>query len=308
MADAPECAGWSRSGFDPARANYYETLFTVGNGRLGTRGSLEEGHRGRAVGHLSSNGVYDGHDVPVIDLVNAPGLAGHRRIRRRGPPRRRHLHGRRPRPRPGPARRPALPGRTVFEDAEGRRTRLETVRCASMADRRICALRVEVTPGEPRGGDRGRERDRRRASQPRAAAASTPRARCSRRRPGGRSGPGPSTCASRPGRPTSDASTWRCARSTSAWTWGTPPRRRSTRRRSTGRFASATSGSPEQTVHRPGGTVRMDKLVAICTSRDPGRPATVRDRCRAVLRSARGGFDRGGQAEPRGVVPPVGRV
>ena len=35
---------------------------------------------------------------------------------------------------------------TVFEDAEGRRTRLETVRCASMADRRVCGLRVEVTP------------------------------------------------------------------------------------------------------------------------------------------------------------------
>ena len=35
---------------------------------------------------------------------------------------------------------------TLFEDADGRRTRLETERCASMADRRICALRVTVTP------------------------------------------------------------------------------------------------------------------------------------------------------------------
>ena len=33
------------SGFDLARANVFETLFTVGNGRLGTRGTLEEGHR-----------------------------------------------------------------------------------------------------------------------------------------------------------------------------------------------------------------------------------------------------------------------
>ena len=31
-------------GFDPALANRYETLFTVGNGYLGTRGALEEGH------------------------------------------------------------------------------------------------------------------------------------------------------------------------------------------------------------------------------------------------------------------------
>jgi len=34
----------------------------------------------------------------------------------------------------------------VFEDAEGRRTRLETLRFASFADRRLCALRAEVTP------------------------------------------------------------------------------------------------------------------------------------------------------------------
>ena len=37
-------AAWlvEESGFDRSRANYQETLFTVGNGRLGTRGSLEE--------------------------------------------------------------------------------------------------------------------------------------------------------------------------------------------------------------------------------------------------------------------------
>ena len=52
------------SGFDRARANFYETLFTVGNGRLGTRGSLEEGHRGQLSGTFLG-GVYDGHDVPV---------------------------------------------------------------------------------------------------------------------------------------------------------------------------------------------------------------------------------------------------
>lgn len=49
-----------QSGFDVARANYYETLFTVGNGRLGTRGSLEEGHLGQLSGTFLG-GVYDGH-------------------------------------------------------------------------------------------------------------------------------------------------------------------------------------------------------------------------------------------------------
>ena len=132
------------SGFDPERANFYETLFTVGNGRLGTRASLEEGHRGQLSGTYL-NGVYDGHDVPVIDLVNVPDwvdttvfvggvrldvdtctVVAHHRVL--------------------DLRDGLLTRSTVFEDAEGRRTRLKTVRCASMADRRVCVLRLEVTP------------------------------------------------------------------------------------------------------------------------------------------------------------------
>ena len=61
----------TESGFDPEQANTFETLFTVGNGRLGTRGTLEEGHVGEVSGTFLS-GVYDGYQVPVIDLVNAP--------------------------------------------------------------------------------------------------------------------------------------------------------------------------------------------------------------------------------------------
>jgi kojibiose phosphorylase len=38
------------SGFDLGRAGFHETVFTVGNGRIGTRGSLEEGPSGAAVG------------------------------------------------------------------------------------------------------------------------------------------------------------------------------------------------------------------------------------------------------------------
>ena len=60
-----------QSGCDPATAAFYETLFTVGNGRLGTRGSLEEGQPGEWSGTYL-NGVYDDHDAPVTDLVNAP--------------------------------------------------------------------------------------------------------------------------------------------------------------------------------------------------------------------------------------------
>ena len=66
-------ASWlvEESGFDRSRANFHETLFTVGNGRLGTRGSLEEGHLGQLSGTFLG-GVYDGYKVTVIDLVNVP--------------------------------------------------------------------------------------------------------------------------------------------------------------------------------------------------------------------------------------------
>src|SRR3954467_15461014 len=57
-------------GFDPVRANTFETLFTTGNGYLGTRGSLEEGHEGALRGTFL-RGVFDHHDAAVIDLVNA---------------------------------------------------------------------------------------------------------------------------------------------------------------------------------------------------------------------------------------------
>lgn len=128
----------------PARANYFETVFTVGNGRLGTRGSLEEGHRGSCSGHFLA-GVYDDHDSPVIDLVNCPDwlqtvievdgvsldvdtmtVAEHRRWL--------------------DLRAGVLFRDTVFEDSSGRRTRLQSARLASMTDRDLAVLQVVVTP------------------------------------------------------------------------------------------------------------------------------------------------------------------
>ena len=43
--------------FDPEQLNYKETVFTVGNGYLGTRGSFAEGYPG-AVAATLINGVY----------------------------------------------------------------------------------------------------------------------------------------------------------------------------------------------------------------------------------------------------------
>jgi kojibiose phosphorylase len=57
--------------FDPAQLRTRETVFTLGNGYLGTRGSFEEGYP-QAVPATFIHGVYD--DVPVIytELANCP--------------------------------------------------------------------------------------------------------------------------------------------------------------------------------------------------------------------------------------------
>lgn len=130
-------------GFDIRRANVVETLFTVGNGRLGTRGVLEEGHRGDRSG-VFINGVYDDHDAQVIDLVNAPDwldLAV-------------HVDGVRldvqscwviEHERTLDFRSGVLSRRTVFEDDHGRRTSLQSTRFASLVDRDLCGTRIEIT-------------------------------------------------------------------------------------------------------------------------------------------------------------------
>jgi kojibiose phosphorylase len=134
----------TESGFDPVRANTFETLLTVGNGRLGTRGTLEEGWVGERSGTFLS-GVYDSHDATVIDLVNAPDWVGLAVL----------VDGVRldvqtckalEHERALDIRQGVLWRRTVFQDRRGRRTRVESLRFASFADRHLCAVRLEVTP------------------------------------------------------------------------------------------------------------------------------------------------------------------
>jgi kojibiose phosphorylase len=57
--------------FDPEQLRARETIFTIGNGYLGTRGSFEEGYP-KALPATLMHGVYD--DVPVIytELANCP--------------------------------------------------------------------------------------------------------------------------------------------------------------------------------------------------------------------------------------------
>jgi kojibiose phosphorylase len=57
--------------FDPEHLHHKETVFTIGNGYLGTRGSFEEGYS-RALPGTLIHGVYN--DVPVVyaELANCP--------------------------------------------------------------------------------------------------------------------------------------------------------------------------------------------------------------------------------------------
>ena len=57
--------------FDPDQLHHKETVFTIGNGYLGTRGSFEEGYP-RALPATLIHGVFD--DVPVVytELANCP--------------------------------------------------------------------------------------------------------------------------------------------------------------------------------------------------------------------------------------------
>ena len=58
--------------FQPESLNHYETLFTIGNGYLGTRGTLEEGYEGDLPATLV-HGVYDhAQGMLVPELANAP--------------------------------------------------------------------------------------------------------------------------------------------------------------------------------------------------------------------------------------------
>ncbi len=68
-----ESNGWTviETQFDPTHLHHKETVFTLGNGYLGTRGTFEEGYPGASPITLI-HGVYD--DVPVVhtELVNCP--------------------------------------------------------------------------------------------------------------------------------------------------------------------------------------------------------------------------------------------
>ncbi len=130
--------------FNLGKINFYETIFTVGNGYQGTRGALEEGIKGGLPGTFLA-GVFDHHDSAVIDLVNAPNwlpliiwVAGERM----NPQNCKVLDYRRVLD----LRKGLLYRFTRFEDSQGRQTRYESIRFASFNNQHLCGIKAAVTP------------------------------------------------------------------------------------------------------------------------------------------------------------------
>lgn len=130
--------------FLPEKINHYETIFTVGNGYQGTRGALEEGFRGGlAATYLS--GIYDHHDSTVVDLVSCPDWL----------PIKIYIEGELLNMnsckiveyrRKLDLRQGVLYRSTVFEDAEGRVTRYESIRFTDFSQQNLAAIRIVISP------------------------------------------------------------------------------------------------------------------------------------------------------------------
>lgn len=130
--------------FDPTHLHHSETVFTLGNGYLGTRGSFEEGYP-EAWPATLIHGVYD--DVPVVytELANCPDwlpliilVEGDRFRLDQGE----ILHYRRQLD----LRRGILTREVRWRSPSGKTIDLKFERFTSLADEHLLALRCQVTP------------------------------------------------------------------------------------------------------------------------------------------------------------------
>ena len=130
--------------FDPARLNHQETVFTLGNGYLGTRGAFEEGYPG-AWPATFIHGVFD--DVPIVytELANCPdwlplvvSVEGERFRLDQGEvlSYQRQLD----------LRRGVLSREVRWRSPTGRTVHLHFERLASLADPHVLVVRCQITP------------------------------------------------------------------------------------------------------------------------------------------------------------------
>ena len=130
--------------FDPKQLHHKETVFTIGNGYLSTRGAFEERYPGEMRATFL-HGVFDDAPVVFTELANAPDwlelnifLAGERFALEKGTllsfTRTLDL------------RTAALTRDVRWRSPRGRETHLVFERFASLADEHLCMLKVTVTP------------------------------------------------------------------------------------------------------------------------------------------------------------------
>jgi kojibiose phosphorylase len=141
-----EADNWliAETSFDPAELHHKETVFTIGNGYLGTRGTFEEGYPGDRPATFVY-GLFDAAPLVNTELVNVPNwlpfvlvVNGERFRMDRGTllSYRRELH-----------LRHGLLTRTVrWRSPAGHTIEVEIERFASLADQHILAIRYRVTP------------------------------------------------------------------------------------------------------------------------------------------------------------------
>jgi kojibiose phosphorylase len=134
----------SEDSFNPHQLHHAETIFTLGNGYLSTRGVFEEGYPGDHRGTFL-HGVFDAAPIIFTELANAPDWL----------PLTLHLNGERFSMDSGVVEasqrtldlRTGVLTRTVrWRSPAGRRARLTFERFASLAQEHLLLLRCSVTP------------------------------------------------------------------------------------------------------------------------------------------------------------------
>ncbi|WP_299644699.1 glycoside hydrolase family 65 protein [uncultured Chloroflexus sp.] len=134
----------SEDTFDPAKQHHKETIFTIGNGYLSTRGAFEEGYpNDRRATFI--HGVFDDAPIVVTELANAPDwlalhvlLDGEKFSLATGTilAYRRELD----------LQSGVLRREVRWQSPQGRVARLIFTRFASLADEHLLALRCEIIP------------------------------------------------------------------------------------------------------------------------------------------------------------------
>ena len=130
--------------FDPKKQHHKETIFTIGNGYLSTRGAFEEGYLGDSRATFI-HGVFDDVPLVVTELANAPDwlpihgfLNGERFSLDTGTV---EKFGRQL------ALRAGVLSRTVrWRSPAGNRATLKFERFASLNDQHVLCIRCQVTP------------------------------------------------------------------------------------------------------------------------------------------------------------------